>query len=147
MTPIERVTESAVTLEIQRGRDGRSWIAVDSLVDIFADMARITLDGPAKDTLLTLERTFRPASTYAGLEAAAAGDRSQVFAQPCPNCGVLVINGRRMTGKPIIIDAQPGTRRRPVPPPHRRRRTALAPWNPSLDGAASVRLSEHACKR
>lgn len=143
------VREGAVGLEVLRYSDGRSFVAVDSLVDMFADVAATMDEGPARNSMQALADTFRPMSTYAELEANVRGDDdgSALRARYC-ECGRPVIDGKRIAGTPVTVDANPVADGTLFPFRIDRGVPTLAPWTAKLDGiggTTAVRLTEHAC--
>lgn len=136
--------ESAAALTVQRDRNGLAWISVDSLVDLFENMAGEMADGPAKTSLARLADTFRPVSTYAALEQATAGDDSKMQARQCP-CGAVVIDARRISGDRIVINAEPIEDGELFPLRIVAGVPTVVPYRSGLDGVTNTRLSEHSC--
>lgn len=138
-------TEGASPLQVQRDRDGAAWIKVDSLVEMFDHMASMMQDSPAKTSMMVLADTFRPASMYAELEELASGDNTPMQAHRCSICSGIVITGRNIGGREIIVDAEPVPDGALFPFKIVDGCPVLAPWRPGLDGIDGVRLNEHTC--
>lgn len=143
--------EGVSAIQMLRHPDGRSFVAVDSLVDLFAEMASIGKEGSdSRQTLDTLAATFRPMSSYAELEANLQrddDDGTTLLARRCV-CGRPVIDAKRIAGTPIVIDAEPVPNGPLFPLRVDRGVPTVAPWKQTLDGipgVAAVRLAEHAC--
>lgn len=138
------MTEGAVQIE-SANLNGRTWISADSLADMFEQMGGDAPDGPLKNTMGTLTRTFRSMSSYAELEAEAASDNSRMQAYRCARCGGVVIDGRNIGGETIVVNAEPDDAGELFPLKIRQGVPTLAPWRPGLDGVTDVRLARHHC--
>lgn len=137
--------EGASALTVQRDNQGGMWISIDSLVDLFEDMASGMADGPAKNNLTTLAGTFRPMSTYAEMEEVLADDGSTMTARRCDTCQAVVIDALMIGGRAVLIDAEPVPDGALFPMRVEAGVPMLAPWRPGLDGVTGVRLAEHTC--
>lgn len=138
-------TEAASAIDVRTDRNGKTWIAVDSLVDLFTDMGSTMADGPAKKNLQTLAASFRPMSSYAEMEAALAPDDSVMVSRDCDVCGAEVIDGQNISGDLLVIDAVPTPDGALFPLRIVKGVPTLAPMRPGLDGITNIRVAAHAC--
>lgn len=137
--------ESAVELIARPDGNGRMWIAADSLVDLFEDMASNSGDGPVRNSMANLAAAFRPMSTYAEMEEELADDDLDMQAYRCASCAAVVIAGKRISGELVVIDAEPVPNGELFPLRINEGVPTMAPWRPGLDGVTGTRLTEHFC--
>lgn len=137
--------EGASALSVMRDRAGNAYIGVDSLVDLLAGMAEPMVDGPAKATLTKLRDVFRPISTYAEIDPTVSDDGKTMVARRCSTCRVAVVDGKRVGGEPIVLDAEPSPTGLFFPLEITDRVPRVGLWNQSLDRAVTIRLAEHDC--
>jgi len=138
--------EGVTALSVYRLPDGRAAIMVDSLVELFDSMARDMAGGPVESSFRILADSFRPMSSYANLvEETKFDDGSTMLARRC-SCGATVIDGRKLGGKAVAVDAEPDPAGLLFPMNIRNGVPTLAPWGEHLDGIDVIRLREHQCE-
>ena len=146
MSSDEKRTERAVALEVQH-RDGSAWVSADSLVDMFESMTAGVSGGPVESSMRMLADTFRDMSdTYRkpSQQRTKFDDGSTLMVRRC-QCGAAVIDGNRMGGEKLTVNAEADPAGVWFPMKIRYGVPLLAPYGDHLDGAVGVRLTEHSC--
>lgn len=131
-------------LEVLRHpRDGRLYVAADSLVDLFEDMAsKGEPDLPMTRTYHKLADTFRGMSTYDDLPA--SDDGGAVVARSCA-CGSPVIDAVAVGGATVVVDADLDRNGDWIVLRVHEGKVTVSPWGPHLDGSDPSRLATHSC--
>lgn len=133
-----------IPMEVLRSpADGRMFVAADSLVDLFADMAsKGSPDTPVAKNFAVLATTFRSMSSYDDIEP--SDDGRGINARRC-TCGRPVIDAAKVGGDLVTVDADLDPAGTWIPIRVVDGKVTVSPWGPQLDGAAPQRLAEHVC--
>jgi len=107
-------------------------------------------ESPMKSAMAKLADTFRPLSSYAKLDGTAlAGDKEDVVhPYECPQCGVWLIDGTKITGEPVTAEYLPVADGDLIPTASATtpvRELHFVDYNPRLEQTDMPRLRVHAC--